>query len=131
MNARVALEIMRDRILRDFGQLDPETGKLVVVGLKRAQVAGKHRLAPAREQAGDAHQQLDVVALDIPGTTPHRLGIGKRRRVDEYQIELPALTTSIDDPRHDVRAHELMLSAALSSRSRASHRQARLRTETR
>ena len=80
MNARVALEIMRDRILRDFGQLDPETGKLVVVGLKRAQVAGKHRLAPAREQAGDAHQQLDVVALDIPGTTPHRLGIGKRRQ---------------------------------------------------
>ena len=79
------------------------------VGAEVAQVAAEDGLTAAREQAGQAFQQVDVVALDVPGAAAHLGGVGERGRVAEDQVPPVARPHLPFDPVQHVVAHVMVL----------------------
>jgi len=99
----IPLEIMRDGFLRDVLDLHAKTLELLDRGLEVAKIAGEHRLATTCEQTRHADKKLHVITLHVPGSLAHRLRIGKRRRIDEDQIEAAAAAARESSPRWDPR----------------------------
>ena len=106
MDARVALEIVRDGLRRDVLDFHAILLKRFEVGLEGAQVAREDGLPALAEKAAHADEKLHVIALHIPCAPSHRLRVRERRRVDEHQVEQAAIAPCLDDPLHHVSALE-------------------------
>ena len=111
MDLGVALEVLGNRALRDVCDLDAGAGELLDVGLKAAQVAREQAHAVCREQAGDADEQLGVVALDVEDVAAHALGVGERGRVAEDEVPAVVRVALLRDPTYDVGLDKLVVAA--------------------
>lgn len=66
-------------------------------------------MAALREQARYASQQLNMVALDIPGAAAHLGRVRERGRVDKDQVPAVARLALVANPGEHVVAHKMML----------------------
>ena len=106
MDARVALEILRQRGARDVGDFVAPADFGVQLELLR--VVGEHQLAAGRQQRHAAVDERAVVALHIEDVV-HALAVRERWRIEENQVVHLPLGHRGLEPGDAVPLHQLVL----------------------
>ena len=111
MDLGIAGEILRDGLLGDVLDLYAGVLELLHVGLEAPEVAREDGAAVPGEQAGDADDELSMVALDVPGTAAHVFRVRERRHVAEDEVPAVLGPALLVHPAEDVGLHVLVVTA--------------------
>lgn len=109
MNPVVALEVFGDAFLRDILAHNPRFLKELAFELKILEIAAKDRPSVFREQARKADDEFCMIALDIPGSFVHAIGVGKGRHVAQNEIPTMCAMTCFLYPAQDICLDKLVL----------------------
>ena len=117
VNFRIALEIVRNGLLRYIRELYALSLKRLHIWLEVAQIATEHRNAARGKRPLPREKEASRGRADAPGVFTHGLRIRKRWRLNENQIKTLVALHRANHPLQHVRSFETMLGAVATVKS--------------